>query len=327
MVTKQRKIQSDIIFSSFFFLKNLKLEEYHKKQEKEPSYKMSNTTPSSKPQKARISAILMIVALIIFTIIIVLQADSLQWPLASELQNLASPHRPPLILNSTLLVSVESSTTSNTVCENFTCSVKNITSPIPGALVSLFQVRPRPILVASNITNSEGKASFTLPPNSFQVRVTNPTENLTLFLSTHSGNTTELDVDFSQTSYASSFFQLSESTSPGLVMPWDDIFVKLQSGSSFTQSSNESFFLQFVPALVLGSEFYPKISAHIVNQYATSNGATWLDVQLNSVENTTGMSRVYAINSISYYTIKEYPTTTSLAAAINMNSTASQTVS
>jgi hypothetical protein len=282
-------------------------------------------------RRTRMSAVIFIIGLAIFATIATVESNSLQWPLASEVQNIASYVRPPSTSNSSIFVSAKSilPNTNNAVCINIggnnSCSYSSIEQPIVHAQLTVYTFSPRGLLgVASGFTNGSGEQAFILSPNDYEIKMISQVGNTTNIITTHNGNTTELNIFINETSYRSSFVDISQSISPSIIAPWDDIFMTVPSSSLLMRpgSNNESLYLEFVSpscaSLQQQTTNCPvtsqKYSANLINEYSSvPSGTVWLQVKLNNVANISTNSSVYVLTYVSYYTVKEFHMNTTLS--------------
>jgi hypothetical protein len=284
---------------------------------------LSHFAHATTPSRARISAAVLIAALVVLSAVAILQSSVLQWPLGSEVRNLRSHPSHPLSY-SWLLVSAIGTVPSLVVSGNNSLFLTNssVTEPIGGAHITVYATpgTGNPVVIASNYTNADGQQLLRIPPGTYKVSVQSYLANGTAFVTTAPGNTTELDVGVNESVYSCSFFETTNSISTSLIAPWDTMFLNVHSASPIVQNTNESVFLSFESSLPLAptnasgppvvfSIPGPQLGVHVISEYSLpSEGTQWLEVHLNSVVNITGITAIDVFTSSFSYTTNEYPT-------------------
>ncbi len=254
---------------------------------------------ANRSRRAQIFALLFIIGLAIFTTIVIIESSSLQWPLASEIQNAASHFKPPISSNSSIFISAKS-----------ILPPEPIEQPVIHAQITIYTFSLHGLVaVASGFTNNLGEQTFIVSPNNYQVKMVSEAGNASTVLTTNNGNTTELDIFINETAYPTSFIDVYQSVSPGVIAPWDSMYITVPSNSLLLKSStNESIYLEFTsPSCAFCNGTNQKYNASIINEYSSlPSGTVWLQIELNSIANISTNSSVYVLTYVSSYTTKEY---------------------
>jgi hypothetical protein len=257
---------------------------------------------ASNSRRTRIFALLFIIGLAIFATIVIVESSSLQWPLASEIQNVASHIKPPISSNSSIFISAKNILPPQLIAQ-----------PIIHAQITIYTFSLHGLLaVASGFTNGLGEQTFIVAPNDYEVKMTSQIANTSTVLTTNNGNTTELDIFINETAYPTSFVDVYQSISPDIIAPWDNMYITVPSDSLLLKSgTNESIYLEFVPSSCAQPPFCngtsQKYGASVINEYSSlPSGTVWLQIELNTVANISTNSSVYVLTSVSSYTLKEY---------------------
>jgi hypothetical protein len=306
---------------------------------------MSNYDNASASRTARNSVAIMIAALVVFSAFAIAQSNLLQWPLATELQNLSGNQNngqtnPTSNTNSdsSILVSayayIPSAIPQNAplVFEEF---------PIVRASVKVFQnvssaginpasphgkVSLKGVLIRSDSTDVFGQVSFVLPSGSYFVSMTSQFGNLSVRVPTEPHNTTELDISINDSSYAATYFEIQNQASPGLLLPWESTYLRINSNPVPNVKVNESVYLKFSftnstsPTVTTCSGafctfnstifFLQAKSAKLTSVFASpSQGTMWMQVQTNLDVNITNISGIDVLVSSTAYSLKQYPMT------------------
>ncbi|MDH2900293.1 MAG: hypothetical protein PXY39_04930 [archaeon] len=313
---------------------------------------MSDSVPSAK--RARTSAAILIAALIIFSSIAIIQSNLLQWPLSAEVHSLEG-NRNNSQTNQSKNVNSDSSILVSAI--GYLPSSQSpgfVAFPIIGAFVSVFvnasnhRVNPgtpqgrenvKGFLIASNSTGTNGQTRFSVPAGTYQVTLRSGVGNVTASLQTRPQNTTELDISVNDTSYSAAYFEIQNEASPGMLLPWESTFLRIDSNVQTNVNANESVYLEFVNSTtvsatsttssttitttctgticnsnltIIGLPFLPQmISARLVSEFSSSSSppTLWMQVQTNSVVNITNISDIDVLISLASYTLKQYPMT------------------
>jgi hypothetical protein len=311
---------------------------------------MPESERANASQRTRTSAAILIAALVVFSAIAIVQSNLLEWPLASELQSLEG-HLNGSQTNSTSKNSPDSSILVSAIADLPSSSSgpsQNLTTeilPIGGALVKLFsnasvsgsspgslqgRLNIRGVLIASSSTNAKGQIFFKVHSGRYLITLSSPVGNLSVFVLTAPKNTTEVDVRVNDTSYTASYYEVQESGTPGTLLPWENLFLRIDSKSLNSYNANESVYLKFVNSpstanttttctsstggvcsfnITTASIFpFQGMPVRVINEFGSSSqGTLWMQVQTNSIVNITGISGIDILVSFSAYTLKEYP--------------------
>jgi hypothetical protein len=304
---------------------------------------MPNPYNSSASRKARNSAIILIAALVVFSSIAIVQSNVLQWPLAAELQSLKGNNSGSSSNNSTLDTNSDSSifVWANAyipITQSHNSSVIFGKIPIAGALVKLFEnasttgpggashgrLNLKGVLVNSNATNPTGQVRFRVPSGRYLVSLASQYGNFSVTVSTEAHNTTEVDLLVNESSYNTSYFEFQNQASPGMLLPWESTFLKIDSNPLPQISSNNTIYLVFsfpnsstqnvtntqgVPVNATVFLSPQAIRAQLVSVFELPlQGTLWLQVQTSLiVPNITNVSGIEIIVASTNYTIKQYP--------------------
>lgn len=273
---------------------------------------MSDPASASAGRKARTSAIILIVALIVFSSIVVVLSNQLGWPLAAEEQSL-KPHPIHLNNNNTQSSSSLVVTAFSYAPEINGSGYSNYTShAVDNATVDIYRnyqvVGKKNALVATGLTDVNGEQSFVIPPGNYSVEFTSTIGAATIPATVSSGNTTELDIRLNETSHLSTFFETSDSVSTHVIAPWDTVFLSFYTTSSIIQSTNLSVFLSFESRQGNSTAQSQLFGVRVLTDYFDPvAGSEWLQVQLKSVANITDVTGVMVVTYQAFYSTREYP--------------------
>ncbi len=310
---------------------------------------MSGFVHASVSRRPRTPAVVLIVALFVFSALVITQSSLLQWPLASEIRNLQgfpnnqqSNQNQNFNFDSSILVSVVAYLPAVNplnflgIAEqplsgaNITVFA-NATTPSTGNLASpKARESAKALLIASKITDPSGKLQFMLPSGSYEVVMTTGIANLTTSVVARPQNTTELDIQVNETSYSASFFEIENPASPGLILPWESTYVRLDSSLQMNDKLNQSVYLRFIKpnstttcagigcfvnqtGNITGDQLIQfflqqAVSARVISEFSSApQGTLWLQVQTNSVVDVSNISGIDVLIALSFYTTKEYP--------------------
>ena len=270
---------------------------------------MSNSGSVSAQRNARTSAIILIVALIVFSSIVVVLSNQLGWPLAAEEQGLKphpnKPNNNNTQYDSSLFVTAFSYAPeiNGSVFSNYTSQA------IAGATLNVYRVvAKQSALVATGLTGVNGEQTFLIPPGNYSVDLTSTLGAATIPATVSSGNTTEMDIILNETSHLSTFFETSDSVSTRVIAPWDTVFLSFYPNSSIIQSTYLSVFLSFESTQGNSTTQSQPIGVQVLTDYFDPvAGSVWLEVQLKSLANITDVTAIKVLTYQAFYSTREYP--------------------
>jgi hypothetical protein len=303
---------------------------------------MSNLRNPNTSKRVRNSVIILIAALVVFSSVAIVQSNLLQWPLAAELQSLKGNQNSGQSNNSTSRTNSDSSIFVWAQAFIPISQSRNSSSssmifgkvPISGAAIKLFEnatvsgVSPssprgrlnlKGVLVSSNSTNPLGQVRFVVPPGRYLVSMSSQYGNFSFNVLTQVHNTTELDILVNESSYAASYFEIQNQASPGMLLPWESTFLRINSNPLPTVSTNETVYLVFsflnsstTPCCSFGNLtlFSPQtVRSIVIGAFESpSQGTLWMQIQTNLIlTNINNISGISVIVASTDYTIKEYP--------------------
>jgi hypothetical protein len=267
---------------------------------------LDSAAPASS-SRSKLSSALLIIGLIIFASLAAFQTRAIEWPSAPQIQQHPTDRSITRQANSTLLVDAIA----------VGSGVPGGVQPIKSAPVSVYTGSVPQNFVATLSTDFNGQATFTLPPGKYAVEIHSSFVNLTAIVTTHSLNTTELDIVANQVSSAALGFIVENQAIPNLLFPWETLLLDVNSNtSSSLNSNNGGMYLLFNSKNSFGNSsaggislsFVQQVGVQILNEYSGTGGTTWIQTQVNSMVNLTSVTSVMILAMTSSYTTKEYPT-------------------
>ena len=269
-------------------------------------------------KRSRASALILIAALVIFTGIAVAQASSMQWPLFQSLKQLTPPKTPKAPPSSLFITAFEQYPLvifRGTNPNNLQSSTQEFKQPIPAAIITVQTLfGNNAINVNTNYTDANGGLFVRLPAGNYRVLMRSHVANTSSFVGVYSGNTTELDILVNMTTYSSSFFEIINPITSGVIPPWATVFIHVRSKSVIIANANDSVYLSKFSVGVQGFSDVPlpsqsnMVGLQIVSELlSSSDGTLWLQAHLNSTTNANSISNLALVTFDSIFTINEYP--------------------
>jgi hypothetical protein len=275
--------------------------------------------------RARNTAVTLIAAMVILSALAIILANQLPWPLPAEVQSLrqnnssqpdiTSPKNP---LNSSLLIVALAALSKNSSSDANSSgptgpNSSSAAQAIAGAALTVYTptTKGRIVIAATGLTQSNGVHLFLISPGTYQVKLTSSFGNAITSVTVNKGNTTQLTIEFNESSYSSHFFQISSnSPSKDLIAPWDDLFLTVPPNPPISESANYSIFLSFELLASNNNNVTssPEYATQIISQSSNlPTEGTWLELRLPEAANITGIVSVSVHIYRALFTEKEYP--------------------
>ena len=103
------------------------------------------------------------------------------------------------------------------------------------------------INVNTNYTDANGGLFVSVPAGNYRVLMESRVANTSSFVGVYPGNTTELDILVNVTTYSSSFFEITNPITSGVIPPWATVFIHVSSKSVIIANANDSVYLSKFP--------------------------------------------------------------------------------
>lgn len=250
---------------------------------------------------SRLASVVVASILILFAFLAILNANSLAWPLASQVGNNGNkqnPSTPPgqLVISANLIQPTPRFTTGIGTILN---SQKQ---PLPGVNATIFALNQL-ISLASMETDSFGYSTLNLSQGLYNVHLNTHYSNLTVQVSIISKEITHLSLNVNETQHLASFFDLMDASFIGQVLPSESVYLEIN-GSEQQINASQFIDLQIYnfPEISNGGNFtifsisfsqIEQVRVTIVSMTESSaNNSFWVELRPNSPVNTTNVQYV-----------------------------------
>ncbi len=197
----------------------------------------SGIQSSRSRRRSRLAATIIILALFAFSVIIVYEANYLNWPFSSQGRGSHSS-------------SAESSSSVSPPRSSLEISVSIIDNGIQscgcGAGIQIYTGTDitGPVASSGNTDFPDGVVFFTLAPAQYTVKIlTSLVDFQPITVSTYNDTTTELYASINQTSYNDTFFDIYNPDGTAMLPPWGTIFLQVNSNSIVSSDANSIYLI------------------------------------------------------------------------------------
>src|SRR5487761_546333 len=254
----------------------------------------------SDSNNSRLASVVIASILILFAFLAILNANSLAWPLASQVGNNGNkqnPSTPPgqLVISASILRPAGFTTSIGTI-------LNSQKQPLPGVNATIFALNQL-ISLASMETDSFGYSTLNLSQGLYNVHLNTHYSNLTVQVSIISKEITHLSLNVNETQHLASFFDLMDASFIGQVLPSESVYLEIN-GSEQQINASQFIDLQIYnfPEISNGGNFtiitisfsqIEQVRVTIVSMTESSaNNSFWVELRPNSPVNTTNVQYV-----------------------------------